>query len=75
MEWMCLKFCSTMSVVVNNGRNVYVATTLFIPSPYFVPYFFIQCFVMDSKNCQAVQSLLTTTLSLLQNFKHFLFKI
>ena len=34
---------------------------------------FSQCFVMDIKDSQIVQPLLTTTLSLLQNFKHFLF--
>ena len=35
MEKMCLKFCSTLNVVINNGRNVYIAIALFIPSPYF----------------------------------------
>ena len=73
MEWMCSKFCSTMSVVVHNGRNVYVAATQFIPSSHFLSYSFIHCFDMDIKNIQAVQPSLTTALSLLQNFKHFPF--
>ena len=73
MEKMSLKFCSTLSVVINNGRNVYVAITLFIPSPYFLSYSFIHCLVMNIKDSQKVQLLLTSTLSLLQNFKHFLF--
>ena len=74
LEWMCLKFCRTMSVVVNNGRNVYIATTLFIPSPCFLSYSFIQCFDMDIKSSQIVPTIVYINTQFVAELQTLLFQ-
>ena len=63
--------CCCISNVQSVQQHQECTTTLFIPSPYMMPYFLIQHLFMDFKGRQTVQSLLTRTLIVLQNFKHF----